>query len=219
MDLESRNIRTMYHTLVEESADVIFRLDGRGRILFVNNAVRIYGFEPGDIIGRYHVDLVHPDDRRKAEHLLSQRIKGMARRRSYTLRLTMPDGRCRTFEVRSVAVVSDDEVAVYGDRDGIGGGGDGRGILFIQGIARDVTGNDLRERETRRRFRALRARLGMRDGRRILPICSHCRRLLTPGGDWISIETYVAGLGDTDFSHGVCPECLDSYYSNLETID
>ena len=49
----------------------------------------------------------------------------------------------------------------------------------------------------------------------ILPICSHCRGIRDDEGDWRRLEDYVRAHTDTNFSHGVCPDCLRSHYPDV----
>jgi len=44
----------------------------------------------------------------------------------------------------------------------------------------------------------------------ILPICSYCRRVRSDADSWHGIEEYVAAHSAARFSHGVCPECLET---------
>lgn len=46
----------------------------------------------------------------------------------------------------------------------------------------------------------------------ILPICSNCRKIRDEKGAWEPLETYVQTHTDTDFSHGVCPDCAKKLY-------
>ena len=46
----------------------------------------------------------------------------------------------------------------------------------------------------------------------ILPICMHCKNIRDDKGYWEKVETYVSSHTDTQFSHGICPECLKKYY-------
>ncbi len=48
--------------------------------------------------------------------------------------------------------------------------------------------------------------------RGVLPICSHCRKIRSEVGDWQQLESYVRAHTDADFSHGLCPDCLDEHY-------
>jgi PAS domain S-box-containing protein len=50
-----------YRNLVETSQDLIWTIDTKGRITFINAAVReIYGYSPAEVIGRSFTDLIHP---------------------------------------------------------------------------------------------------------------------------------------------------------------
>ena len=69
-----------YRTLVDSLDDVIFSLDDAGHLTFVSPAVRSYGFEPEQCIGRPFADFVHPDDRAMAAELNQQRLRGEAPR-------------------------------------------------------------------------------------------------------------------------------------------
>ena len=48
--------------------------------------------------------------------------------------------------------------------------------------------------------------------RGILPICSHCKKIRTPENTWEQMEKYISEHSDSEFSHGICPECLEKYY-------
>ena len=43
----------------------------------------------------------------------------------------------------------------------------------------------------------------------LLSVCAYCRRI-QEGGDWVSLERYVATHTDSSFSHGICPECMET---------
>ncbi len=43
----------------------------------------------------------------------------------------------------------------------------------------------------------------------LLPICAWCTRVREDGGYWKSVEIYVREHSDADFTHGICPECLE----------
>ncbi len=50
----------------------------------------------------------------------------------------------------------------------------------------------------------------------LLPVCMHCRKVRDDSGYWSQIEEYIAQKTGTDFSHGICPECLEKYYPDLK---
>lgn len=60
----------------------------------------------------------------------------------------------------------------------------------------------------------------------LLPICSHCKRIRDDSGYWKQLEAFIQEHSDADFSHSVCPSCLEKYYpevihtfSKLKTIN
>lgn len=46
----------------------------------------------------------------------------------------------------------------------------------------------------------------------ILPICMHCHKIRTDQESWKRIEEYLTEHSDAQFSHSLCPDCLDKYY-------
>jgi hypothetical protein len=51
--------------------------------------------------------------------------------------------------------------------------------------------------------------------RGILPICSHCKRVRDDGGYWQQVEVYVRDHTYAEFSHSICPTCLQTHYADL----
>lgn len=49
----------------------------------------------------------------------------------------------------------------------------------------------------------------------LLPICSHCRKVRDDKGYWSRLEEYVVQHSDTDFTHGICPDCLKAHYPEI----
>ena len=52
----------------------------------------------------------------------------------------------------------------------------------------------------------------VRQLRGILPICSHCKKIRDDRGAWNQIEAYIQSHTEAQFSHGVCPDCLERHY-------
>jgi len=45
----------------------------------------------------------------------------------------------------------------------------------------------------------------------ILPICAWCsNQIRDDDGEWVKLEKYIEGRTDTNFSHGICPNCAES---------
>jgi phosphoserine phosphatase RsbU/P len=45
----------------------------------------------------------------------------------------------------------------------------------------------------------------------LLPICGYCKRIDDRSKGWQPIEQYVSSHSETQFSHGVCPECYQKH--------
>jgi CRP-like cAMP-binding protein len=49
----------------------------------------------------------------------------------------------------------------------------------------------------------------------LLPICANCKRIRETDDVWTNIEEYISHHSDTEFSHGICPECLKKLYPEI----
>jgi sigma-B regulation protein RsbU (phosphoserine phosphatase) len=43
----------------------------------------------------------------------------------------------------------------------------------------------------------------------LLPICAYCKRVRSDQDYWQQVETYITEHTDAQFSHGICPSCLE----------
>jgi len=46
----------------------------------------------------------------------------------------------------------------------------------------------------------------------IVPICMHCKKIRNDENYWQQVEEYLAEHTEADFSHSICPECLEKHY-------
>ena len=49
----------------------------------------------------------------------------------------------------------------------------------------------------------------------LLPICAGCKKIRNEQGEWEAMEKYIATRSESDFSHGICPECIELHYPDL----
>jgi len=61
-----------FNSVLSVISDIIYRFDYDGRITYISDAVKRYGYYPGELIGKYLTDLVYNADKDKA----SKWIKG-----------------------------------------------------------------------------------------------------------------------------------------------
>ena len=46
----------------------------------------------------------------------------------------------------------------------------------------------------------------------ILPICAQCKKIRDDQGYWQQVEEYMQSHANIEFSHGICPECMQILY-------
>jgi CheY-like chemotaxis protein len=49
----------------------------------------------------------------------------------------------------------------------------------------------------------------------LIPICSHCKKIRNDAGFWDSVEHFIAQHSDVDFSHAICPDCMQKLYPKV----
>ena len=51
----------------------------------------------------------------------------------------------------------------------------------------------------------------------LLPICSSCKKIRDDKGYWNNVEEYISEHSKADFSHSICPDCINKLYPELQT--
>ncbi|HIJ79941.1 MAG: response regulator [Desulfobulbaceae bacterium] len=49
-----------------------------------------------------------------------------------------------------------------------------------------------------------------------LPICAACKKIRDDKGYWSQIESYIRDHSEAVFSHGICPDCAQKLYPNID---
>jgi PAS domain S-box-containing protein len=123
--------------IVATVPDVIYRLDAEGRFTFVSQAIRRYGYQPEDLLGRPFLELVHPEDQEAAKFRLNDRRTGRRATRAVEVRLV----------AKAAAAASAEAPVFLIDAEGIYTSDTPMSETFVgtQGIARDITRQKIRE--------------------------------------------------------------------------
>jgi hypothetical protein len=50
----------------------------------------------------------------------------------------------------------------------------------------------------------------------LLPICANCKKIRDDEGYWHDVAVYVREHSNADFSHGICPDCVNNLYSQIQ---
>lgn len=49
----------------------------------------------------------------------------------------------------------------------------------------------------------------------LLPICAYCKRIRDESGTWESLEGFIGGHSEAQFSHGICDDCDARVFGGL----
>jgi PAS domain S-box-containing protein len=149
------------HAIVNVVPDLIYRLSQDGTIVFINEAIRSYGYDPEGLVGTSIFDLIHPDDRAKARHRINERRTGGRGTKALELRIVAGDSSTVPFEFKSSSSI---EPTLVVNAEGIYASSvpQAENFLFTQGIGRDVTERKRAELELRRTHDELETRVQQR---------------------------------------------------------
>ena len=80
-------------------------------------------------------------------------------------------------------------------------------------ICRDITSRKKAEKEREDLIKRLQESLAeIRTLRKILPLCSFCKKVRDDKGYWEQVDVYLHKHSSVDVSHGICPECMKKHY-------
>ncbi|HYE25519.1 MAG TPA: hypothetical protein VEG32_10010, partial [Clostridia bacterium] len=52
----------------------------------------------------------------------------------------------------------------------------------------------------------------------LIPICAACKRIRNEQGAWETVEEYIRDRSQSEFSHGLCPHCGESWESQVREM-
>lgn len=85
-------------------------------------------------------------------------------------------------------------------------------------VARDITVQKELHQERERLIVELQEALGkVTQLEGLLPICASCRKIRDDGGYWARIEDYLGSRAQVEFTHAICPECIERLYPEISS--
>ena len=189
-----------YRTLFEHAGDAIFILDGEGahagRIVAANRAAAaMHGFSVEELKQMKIMDLDTSEAAKGAAGLVRRILDGQWIKAELSHR--RKDGAEFPVEVSAGPL----ELG---------------GRKFILAVDRDIT--------QRRQIEAARENLiqDLRDAfekiktlKGLLPICASCKKIRDDKGYWSRIEEYIGDHTEAEFTHGICPDCIEKLYPGM----
>lgn len=164
---------------------------------------KLFGYDPDE---KAHApsewqDMIDPDDRDAALARVERHLADPGVPYDQVVRYRHKDGSTVWVRCRGLAIRDDD----------------GRPVRML-GAHTDVTAlkqveEELREKnaELEQVNRELREALDRIETLRgMIPICAWCSRIRSDDGFWSGVETFIANHSLAEFTHGICPECLEA---------
>jgi PAS domain S-box-containing protein len=174
----------------EVAIDMLCFLNFNGYFKRLNPAwERTLGFTREELMSRPFIEFVHPDDR---ERTLKQNaaVRGGGKALGFENRYLCKDGSYRWFRWNAASDSGDQ---------------------IIYSVARDITDAKRAEVEREQLVSDLQKALAeVRTLQEILPICSYCRKIRDDKNYWHTVEGYISEHTGSQFSHSICPSCMDT---------
>jgi PAS domain S-box-containing protein len=178
-----------YEAIVEQAPIMIWRAATSAKCDYFNHRwLAFRGRTMDQEIGDQWAEGVHPDD---LQNCLDIYLGSFAKRQIFEMhyRLKRHDGTYRWIFDRGVPFFAENgEFAGY----------IGSCIDVTDRIEAQRAADEARERE-------------LSNLRGLLRICSVCKKIRNPDGSWDQIEAYIAGHSQADFTHAMCPDCLEEH--------
>lgn len=143
----------MLDSILDTVPDIIYRLDPKGKITFISSAIKKYGYEPENLLGKSILDIIHPDDLLRGNARVDERRTG--KRRTHNLEARILPNKASDHHPPSC---SDLPVFLI-EAEGLYDFDDNKSFFIgTQGIARDITQEKISSaalKESEERFRRL----------------------------------------------------------------
>ena len=200
-----RKSEIKYKAFVEETGDLVTRVDKNGNFLYVNHISKeIFGINPEDIVGMPAFDFIHPDDQENTNIWFNDCIEKKILKASFeNKQINKTNG-----NISNMLWTTNFH---YDKADQLTG---------INSIAHNITERKQMEEALvleKNKLQEALSKIKKLSG--MLPICSSCKKIRDDKGYWNQIESYIRDHSTVEFSHSICPGCTKKMYPFLNISD
>ena len=185
--------------IVDSSEDAIISITLDGNVLSWNKgAEHLHGYPAPEVLGRSISIVVPPVCYAELPDIFQRVGRGEFIERFETVRVSK-DGTLLDVSLTISPVRNDADQVV------------GASI-----IARDITAKKREEAERQQMIEELNEALThVKTLTGLLPICAGCKKIRDKQGEWEHIENYVKARSNAEFTHSICPDCVERLYPEL----
>ena len=198
-----RQSEARFASIVTHSGYGIIMIDGNGRIDSVNPAAAtLFGCPPAEFVGKKFSEFLEPRNRADFKDYLiaylNTKERDIIQRDLEVLALRKNQS---TFPVE----LNVGEIPIEGTP------------LFVV-VVRDITERALIEQERVQLIGELKTALAeVKTLGGLIPICASCKKIRDDQGYWEQIEVYIRDHSHAQFSHSLCPDCVQTLYPELQS--
>jgi len=186
-----------WRSLVKNAPNIIMLVDRDREIQFINHVVP--GLAVEDVVGKSIYDFISTESQETVKEVVDKVFQS-GETAIYETMGTGPDGNMSWYETSVAPRKHDGHIA---------------GVIQI---TLDITERKKAQEERERLIQELQetlAKVNTLSG--LLPICAWCKKLRDDEGYWKSVEEYISAHTGAEFTHGMCPECYNKYFSEHST--
>lgn len=193
-----RKSEDRFHEFMNNCPAIAYIKDESGRFIYVNQQLELrFEIAPDAWIGKTDAELFSSEMARAVvENDLS--VLNDEQTREIEEVIPTPDGKSRYWSSHKF---------VLRDRDG---------QRQIGGLSFDITERKRAEHERERLLSELQQALAaVKTLKGLIPICASCKNIRDDEGYWKQIEFYLCEHSELEFTHGICPACLERLYPDF----
>lgn len=179
--------------LLNASTESAFLIDRKGTFLTMNEVTaKRLKRDSDEIVGKKAFDFLPPDVASKRKAMIQKAIDSKKP--------------VREIDERN-GIVLDNSLFPILDSSGE--------VSRIAVFATDITERKKAEKEKEKLIEELQGALKeIKTLSGLIPICAHCKKIRDDKGYWNSLESYIESHTEGQFSHGLCPHCMDEIYAD-----
>jgi PAS domain S-box-containing protein len=203
-----KELERTHRLITENLVDAVWLIDAESlKFEYITPSIsKISGYRADETIGVSVLERLAPESARRVIAMFTDIKTADQDSRSMELELKRKNGETYWAEVRAKRI----------DEPG--------GLQKIVGVTRDISTRKNAELELEKQNQALAKALAEKEEllkevkvlRKLLPICSGCRRIRDDDNQWWPLDEYVRAHTDTDFTHTICPDCKEILYPELK---
>ncbi len=191
-----------FRALFEQASIGVAEVDTKtNRFIRINQKYcDVVGYSIAEMMAVTSLQITHPDDLPTALDKLREIEKGEIRDYSMEKRYIRKDGSIVWVNLTVSSIFEKSEQS-------------NRQIAAVEDITERKRAEEHRDKLIADLQKALSE---VKTLRGFLPICSHCKKIRDDKGYWDQIESYIHKHSDAEFSHGICPECAEKHYPDMD---